>query len=300
MNGATGSPNLTLSIAGFSRSAAFATSGLWNAPGDGELDRPPRALELGLPAAFVHRRGLSRHDELSGTVVVRRPDRADQLAELLDHFVLETEDRRHRARGLAGGLSRGQPTLAHERDRLWNGHRARGRQRGVLADRVPDDVVRLDSALAERGEDGEARGDEGGLLQLGRDQLLEGSVEAEPDQIEPGRLAAFLEDTHRSRFVLCDLPAHAGLERPLAREAKRDLAHLLLHSIKAEPQVRPAPMPVISTRSPSWSRPSACASASASGIEPDDVLPYRSTLTTTLSTGIPSFPTAWSMMRTFA
>ena len=32
MNGATGSPNLTLSIAGLSRSAAFATSGLWNAP----------------------------------------------------------------------------------------------------------------------------------------------------------------------------------------------------------------------------------------------------------------------------
>ena len=43
--------------------------------------------------------------------------------------------------------------------------------------------------------------------------------------------------------------------------------------ITAEPQVRPAPMPVISTVSPSWTRPVATASASASGIEADEVLP---------------------------
>ena len=64
--------------------------------------------------------------------------------------------------------------------------------------------------------------------------------------------------------------------------------------------MRPAPIPVISTNSPSRSRPSAAASASASGIEPDDVLPYRSTLTTTFSSGIPSFLAAWSMIRMFA
>jgi hypothetical protein len=40
---------------------------------------------------------------------------------------------------------------------------------------------------------------------------------------------------------------------------------------------------------PGTSRPSSAASASASGIEPEDVLPYRSTFTTTFSAGNPSF-----------
>ena len=59
-------------------------------------------------------------------------------------------------------------------------------------------------------------------------------------------------------------------------------------------------MPVISTSAPSRSRPSARASASASGIEPDDVFPNLSTLTTVRSWGTPSLPTAWSMIRLFA
>ena len=51
-------------------------------------------------------------------------------------------------------------------------------------------------------------------------------------------------------------------------------------------------MPVISTVSPLWTRPVAIASASASGIEADEVFPYRSTFTITFSSGIPSLATA--------
>src|SRR5262249_57244031 len=115
-------------------------------------------------------------------------------------------------------------------------------------------------------------------------------------QVEARGLAAGEEDLHRLRKGLRDLAAHPGLDRALAGETKGDLGHFFLpfavHSIKPEPQVRPAPIPVISTSAPSWSRPSACASASASGIEPDDVLPQRSTLTTILSRGIPSLSAA--------
>ena len=49
-------------------------------------------------------------------------------------------------------------------------------------------------------------------------------------------------------------------------------------------------MPVRSTSLPGSSRPSSAASASASGIEPDEVLPYRSTLTTVFSSGTLQFP----------
>ena len=68
----------------------------------------------------------------------------------------------------------------------------------------------------------------------------------------------------------------------------------------AEPQVRPAPIPVISTMLPGRKRPSLSASARPSGIEPDEVFPYLSTFTTTFSSGKPNLRTAWSMIRTFA
>ena len=53
--------------------------------------------------------------------------------------------------------------------------------------------------------------------------------------------------------------------------------------------MRPAPMPVIRTSFPGSMRPSCVASARARGIEPEEVLPKRSTLTTTFSLGKPSF-----------
>ena len=48
MNGALGSRKWTCSIAGRSRSAALATSGLWNAPETLQLDGAARAVALGL------------------------------------------------------------------------------------------------------------------------------------------------------------------------------------------------------------------------------------------------------------
>ncbi len=49
-----------------------------------------------------------------------------------------------------------------------------------------------------------------------------------------------------------------------------------------EPQVSPAPTALMRTTEPGLSRPSSTASASASGIDADDVLPYRSMFTTHL------------------
>src|SRR5206468_4195703 len=105
-------------------------------------------------------------------------------------------------------------------------------------------------------------------------------------EIEPRGLAAGLVHGHRLRHGLRDLAAHARLERPLTRVHEGDLFHRVspfplfvvslcaaVHSTRAEPHVSPAPIPVISTSSPSRSRPSSRASASASGIEPDEVLP---------------------------
>ena len=54
-----------------------------------------------------------------------------------------------------------------------------------------------------------------------------------------------------------------------------------------DPTVNPAPTEASSTRLPFFSRPSATASASASGIVPAVVLPYFSMLMTTLSGGRP-------------
>src|SRR5439155_12457413 len=137
------------------------------------------------------------------------------------------------------------------------------------------------------------------------DELLERRLEAEPPQVEPRCVAPDLVDRHRLRKRLGDVAAHSGLERALTGEAEGDLAlgHAapsVVHSSSADPQVRPAPIPVISTRSPSCKRPSAAASASASGTEPEEVFPYLSTFTTTRSLGTPSLWTACSMIRTFA
>src|SRR5581483_3590398 len=190
--------------------------------------------------------------------------------------------------------------------RVADVHDPGSRKRCELADGVADHVVGLDSPQAQRDEDREARGDERRLLDLGVLELLERRVEAKPAEIETGRGAPHLVDLHRLRDGLGDVPAHPGLERALAGEAERDLpaaAHptpSALHSISAEPQVSPAPIPVISTRSPFRTNPSANASASARGTEPEEVLPYLSTFTITRSLGTPSFWTACSMIRTFA
>ena len=83
---------------------------------DRQLDRPAGSLDLRLPAAFLDRRGLSRDHQLSRAVVVRRPHAVDPAAELLDHLVLEPEDRGHRARDARAPPPR-SPGRARERAR---------------------------------------------------------------------------------------------------------------------------------------------------------------------------------------
>src|SRR5262249_48532799 len=125
----------------------------------------------------------------------------------------------------------------------------------------------------------ERGGDERRLLNLGVDEILHRPLEAQLLEVEPGGSAAGVVDGHRLRYGLGDVAAHTGLERPLAREHEGDPCHavapvvLCVHSISAEPHVGPAPIPVISTSFPGWRRPSSAASASASGMEPDEVLP---------------------------
>jgi hypothetical protein len=143
---------------------------------------------------------------------------------------------------------------------------------------MPDDEVRLETVCPQRREHREARGDEGWLLHLRLDELLLGGLEAEPDEIEPRGLARSAVHLHRLRHRQGDFPTHARLERALAWEAECDFlgAHPVppsVHSIKPEPHVSPAPIPVISTSCPACSLPSAFASARASGIDPDDVFP---------------------------
>ena len=141
---------------------------------------------------------------------------------------------------------------------------------------MADDEVRPDPAGAERRQEGEARRHEHRLLHLGLDEILQRRLEAEADQVEAGGLAATPQDVHRLGHGLGDLAAHARLERALPGEAESDLAHAAIssvHSIKLEPHVRPAPIPVMSTSLPGTSRPSRWASTSASGMDPDDVLP---------------------------
>src|SRR5204863_3810795 len=115
----------------------------------------------------------------------------------------------------------------------------------------------------------EARRDERRLLDVGLHELLLRRLETQPCEVEPGSLARTPVHVHRLRHRVGDLPAHAHLERALAWKAKCDLpAHPgppSVHSIKPEPHVRPAPIPVISTSFPACSRPSSLASASASG-----------------------------------
>src|SRR6266498_3306288 len=158
---------------------------------------------------------------------------------------------------------------------------------------MSDDEVRFDPTRPNRLVDREARRDERRLLVLRLDHLGERRLETQRDQVDARRLAALAKDGHRLGHRLDNLAPHPFLEGALPGKHECDLGHCSLtssvHSIRAEPQVRPAPIPVISTSAPGWSIPSAAASASASGMEPEDVFPYRSTFTTTFSFGKPSF-----------
>ena len=72
------------------------------------------------------------------------------------------------------------------------------------------------------------------------------------------------------------------------------------HLSSNDPTVNPAPTDTINSRSPRFSRFSSTASLNASGIVAAVVLPKRSMLMTTFSSGTPSFAAADRMIRRFA
>ena len=123
MNAACGSPNLTESIAGRSRSAARATSGEWNAPETFSLTVRRAPSSEAFAQQLVDGVVLAGDDDLAGTVVVRGPHAEDLPAEPLDHLVVEPEDRGHRAGPLLRRLGHRQAALADERDRLLDAYR---------------------------------------------------------------------------------------------------------------------------------------------------------------------------------
>ena len=128
------------------------------AAGDLELDDATRAGRLG----GGHERGdaLERaaHDDLPGAVVVGRPDAVDAVAEALDLGVVEADDRRHRARRGCGGRGGREAALARQVRRRAVVDRAGSCEGGVLADRVPDDVVGREAGRRQPRETGELRG----------------------------------------------------------------------------------------------------------------------------------------------
>src|SRR5439155_25023626 len=185
-----------------------------------ELHGAAGTLVRRLLDALVNGEMLAGHDDLPGAVVVRGPDSEDLAAEALHHVVRETEDGGHRAGIARRGLGHRQAALAYKRHRLFQGHRLGRRQGGELTDRVPDHEVRLDAALLQRREHGEGGRYERGLLHRRVDELLGVGVEAEALEVETARIATAAEDLHRRRNRFREVPAHAGLDRALAREAE--------------------------------------------------------------------------------
>ena len=218
--------------------------------GDLQLDGSSCAEALGLGAALLNCIVLAGDDDLAGAVVVRRPDAEDLPAQRLDGLVFEPENRGHRARALTGGLGHRQAALADEGDRLGRADGADRRERRELADRMADDDVRLEPGLADRRQDGEARGDERRLLHLRLDEILERRVEAELLEVEARCLASDPVDLHRGRDRLRDLTAHACLEGALAREAESDLSHPVSQPFSRFDYRRPVCRPIRSTTSP--------------------------------------------------
>src|SRR5207342_3472530 len=89
---------------------------------------------------------------------------------------------------------------------------------------------------------------------------------------------------------------HADGLRALSGQNQREF-----HSVASdEPQVKPPPTPCISTRWPGRMRPPRTYSSSASGTEAAEVLPWWSTVTTSLCAGSLSLRATASRIRTLA
>jgi hypothetical protein len=221
MKGVTGLTKLTRSSAGPRISAAPSTSGLWKAPLTRSFTvfRAPRAVASSIN--LIDRGVLAGDDDLARAVVVRRPHVVDPGAELLDHAVVEADDRGHRARMPVGRLGHRPAALLDERDRVPIGERCGRSQRGVLAYRVADDEVRLDAESVDGAQARKRGRNERRLLHVGARQLLDRALEADLGDVVADRLGGFVVDGSRlGKPPRSRGPCH--VLGALAREAEGD------------------------------------------------------------------------------
>src|SRR6185503_9415359 len=165
----------------------------------------------------------------------------------------------------------------------------------VLAQAVPGAGADLSGLVLDDGPHGGRMGQDGGLCVVGAGELLFGPLPHDPRERDTERVVDGGERVARGREPLGQIVAHADALGALARAHEH--AH---HRITALPQVKPAPNATIRTTDPGPTRPSATACSSASGIEAEDVLPKRSTLTITLDIGNPACLAMASMIRRLA
>src|SRR5690606_7563194 len=99
-------------------------------------------------------------------------------------------------------------------------------------------------------------------------------------ELDAERLVRLVPRVARGGVAFREIAPHADELGALARKQER------YQCSTAEPQVKPAPNATSRTLSPGSSRPCSCASSSAIGTVAELMLPYRSTLTNTLSIGM--------------
>src|SRR3954471_21900040 len=123
-----------------------------------------------------------------------------------------------------------------------------------------------------------------GGVRVGRKrEVVFGCLPHQPRQRAAECLVDGGESVPGSGKALCQVLSHSDPLRPLPR------AHQYAHHLMTElPQVNPAPKATSRITDPDFTRPSVMAWSRASGIEAEEVLPYRSTLTITLSIDSPA------------
>ena len=188
-----------------------------------QLDDATRSRRLG--GRHERRDAVERaaHHHLAGAVVVGRPHPVDAVAEPLDFGVVETDDGGHGSRGGRSCRCGREAALAREVGRRPVVDRAGGCEGGVLAHRVPHDVVRSEPGRRQPRKTGELRDDEGRLCDIGLAQTLDRPLEAECRKVEPRRLGRVLIDLPRGRNGIAHRTPHTHFLGTLPREAERDL-----------------------------------------------------------------------------
>src|SRR6266496_368241 len=274
--------------------------------GDGERQDPLRARGLELAARLLDRARRPRDDRLPGVVVVRRRAdgarrRLDRLADRLHAGGLEAEHRRHRALSGRHRLLHERPARSHRPRGVRGAERARGDERGVLAERVARDEVGLDAVLRERRHHRRRDGQDGGLRVGGELELLVRPLEAQLRQLLSQRGVDGVEHRARRGRRLGERLAHSGGLRALPREDERELAHRLSYQrMTPAPQAMPAPIAMMRIVSPGLNQPARLASSSVVGTLAAEVLPYFSRFIQHFEAGISRRSSTASRNRLFA